>query len=307
MSRNTCLAALLAASACGPTAPMTTETSGDASSSSGASASTTTTNATSTSTTAEPTTGASSSASGSDSSGGQMFITPTDFHCAAAHGARCFPCSLWQQDCGPGNKCAPWSSSGSGSWDQEVCTPVDRNPDHAGDPCTTDGEPKGHDSCDATSVCLHGSGTTEGVCTPLCMGTQQDPICPDGTTCVIANDGVFTLCLPNCDPLAPACAGTDICIPHPSDPGFVCVTDASGADGQLFGACSFINGCDPGLHCADPAHAVECDPMGDGCCLPYCDLTMPTCPGAMQECLPWFDPDPAPPGLEKVGACMLPP
>ena len=47
--------------------------------------------------------------------------------------------------------------------------------------------------------------------------------------------------------------------------------------------------------------------MTFGCCLPYCDLDLPnTCPGQGLQCVPWYEPGEAPPGLEDVGVCHLP-
>ena len=115
------------------------------------------------------------------------------------------------------------------------------------------------------------------------------------------------LCLPGCDPLLQGCGDGDLCIPDPGDPArFICVLDASGDEGQVFDECEFVNACDPGLYCVAPALGAECPPEAPGCCLPFCDTTMPSCPGAGQECLPWFEMDQAPPGFENVGLCGVP-
>jgi hypothetical protein len=90
--------------------------------------------------------------------------------------------------------------------------------------------------------------------------------------------------------------------------GFICVIDASGEEGQVFDPCEYANACDPGLICADPLSAEECDPQAPGCCLPFCDLTAPpSCPGNGQKCLPWYEVGRAPPGYENLGTCGLPP
>jgi len=120
---------------------------------------------------------------------------------------------------------------------------------------------------------------------------------------------VLTLCLPFCDPLLQDCPGDDLCIPNPQDnQAFLCVLDASGAGGQEFDACEYINACDKGHLCANPQLASECDAMAIGCCLPFCDLSEmgASCPGANQTCLAWYDEGVAPPGYENVGVCGIP-
>lgn len=44
-------------------------------------------------------------------------------------------------------------------------------------------------------------GVLMGVCTEFCQGTENNPICPPLTSCLIANGGSITLCLETCDPL----------------------------------------------------------------------------------------------------------
>ncbi|MEZ4449138.1 MAG: hypothetical protein R3B09_06635 [Nannocystaceae bacterium] len=70
--------------------------------------------------------------------------------------------------------------------------------------------------------------------------------------------------------------------------------------------CDFINACDPGSYCGDPAIYPGCDPNAAGCCIPFCSLKAPDC--AMgTACQPWYDPmDGVPPGYEDVGACVIP-
>jgi hypothetical protein len=49
-------------------------------------------------------------------------------------------------------------------------------------------------------------------------------------------------------------------------------------------------------------------PAAIGCCLPFCDTAddPAMCPGAGQECIPWYEMGTAPPGFEQVGICGIP-
>lgn len=305
----------LLAAACGPDAPMDTE---------GSTSGTTTTTTTSTtggptsSTTTAPGSTTSAPTTTEDSAGGTTadspFIVPPDF-CGLgegdALGLRCTPagCSVWDQDCPRGQKCVPYSGDGDGVWESERCVAIAADPGQPGEPCSYEKSvAAGLDTCDLGAVCWHVlAGSLEGTCVAMCKGAGGDPICDDPTTvCASSNEGVLNLCLPACDPLALDCAADELCVSIGGN--FVCTQDVSGEEGQVFDPCVFVNDCDPGLFCADPMAASECDVQAIGCCLPLCDLDLPAnCPGALQECLPWFEPGEAPPGHEDVGACALPP
>jgi hypothetical protein len=169
----------------------------------------------------------------------------------------------------------------------------------------------GEDTCDKHSMCWNVHWETGiGYCVAMCTGSPDQPMCEQPKHhCAIYGDGVLTLCFPRCDPLAQDCPNAELCIPNPMDStSFICVLDASGDEGQAFDPCEYIDACDAGLLCANPALAAECDPMFGGCCLPFCDLSImpPLCPGAGQQCLPWYDEGQAPPGYENVGVCGLP-
>lgn len=213
-------------------------------------------------------------------------------------------CDHWAQDCLAGEKCSAYADNGGSSWNNTKCVPVKENADQPGDECTVDGNGvSGFDSCDKGAMCWGvNPDTGKGVCVELCKGTAEAPVCDPGFQCAIANN-VLNLCLPSCDPLSQDCAGDDLCIPNGE--AFLCVLDASGDEGQAFDPCQYANACDKGLYCMDPVYASECDPNGGGCCLPFCDTKAPDCPGAGQQCLPWYE-GTAPPGYEKVGICGLP-
>jgi len=312
--RPAILAALLA-SACGPEPGSTTE--GSSSSSSGAPpglpttteppvVTTSTSTSTSTSEPALPDLGGSTTTT----SGGEPFISPPDggsgcFAPAGRSVSRC-QCDPWIETCGD-DKCSPASTDDDPVWDELKCVPLDPDPAHAGESCTVAGGVlTGADSCDLESMCLHvDPDTLVGTCVANCGGFSHDPQCPLGTACLVDADWVLHLCLPLCEPLLGDCPMGQACIHNGFQPAtFVCMPDLPGVPGALFAGCDRL-GCAPGLFCGDPQAAAECDPELPGCCLPFCDLEAPGCPGAMQTCQPFFGDDPAPPLHKHVGRCTL--
>jgi hypothetical protein len=224
-------------------------------------------------------------------------------------------CDVWAQDCPDDEKCMPWANDGGSSWNATKCSPLDQNPKQPGDDCSVEGSGvSGVDDCDVASMCWDVDPETNvGYCVSFCGGTADAPTCEDPeTVCAIYNDGVLPLCLFGCDPLLQDCPNDDLCVPAPgADQGFVCVLDASGEEGQFQDPCEYVNVCDPGLFCANADVVPGC--QGSlGCCSEFCDLTDPdpnaACSGAGQgqECVPWFEEGQTPPGLEHVGACVIP-
>lgn len=298
--------------ACGPQAPMTTGGGTDdqppATSSESASTTrpdlTTTTTSTSTSQEPEPT---SSTTTGVGfvqiPDGGPCYVDPDDYQ------VRCPECSTWHQDCPPDYKCSPFADDGGDAWNALRCvelTPELRQP---GEPCTVEGSlVTGRDDCDRDSMCFYiDPDTLTGTCVPFCDGTADAPECPIGTACLIANDGVLAVCLPTCDPLTASCPQGHVCGPNTWSPeAFVCRPDVSGDGGQAFDDCNNPAACDPGLACAPAELADECDPEAGNCCLPFCDLNAPACPGMTLQCLPYFGEALLLPGLEHLGLCRLP-
>src|SRR5690606_7338269 len=99
------------------------------------------------------------------------------------------------------------------------------------------------------------------------------------------------------------CEAGETCLPPSlgADAGLVCQpTDDPPA--PLFAPCQRPAACEPGLLCTHSSLAHTCDPMEPGCCLPWCDTTNPACPVDLQ-CLPWYEDNEAPVGLEHVGVC----
>lgn len=216
-------------------------------------------------------------------------------------------CDIFEQDCPEGQKCNAWSSDGDNSWDSTKCVPIDPNPDPVFAPCTVEGfGASGVDSCVKGAMCFGvDEETLQGTCVELCTCSPENPICNlTPATCLIANDGVLALCLPSCDPLNPnACPGDQVCISNPQDPAvFICITDASGGEGQVFDPCEFANACDPTLLCANPALLPGCNQDAAGCCVPFCDLSAIDCPPGA-DCLPWFEEGQAPKCFEDIGVC----
>lgn len=219
-------------------------------------------------------------------------------------------CDLWAQDCPVGEKCMPWANDGGFVWNDARCTPIDSAPGQPGDACTVEGSGvTGIDSCDIGSMCWNVDEDNNGVCQSLCQGTQNSPLCDNpAEACVPFNDGALPLCVPQCDPLL-GCPDGEGC--YPADGGFVCVPDASGPDLGGYGdACEFVNACDPGLLCANPAVVPGC--VSSGCCTNYCDLSeeeaSADCGGVSegQECISAFPEGMLLPGLEDTGICAIP-
>ncbi len=220
-------------------------------------------------------------------------------------------CSVWDQDCGDGEKCSAWANDGGSSWNATRCVPLDPNPAQPGDPCTVEGSGvSGIDSCDVSSMCWDVDPEMNmGTCVAFCTGSENAPVCDDPTTsCSIANDGTLILCLPTCDPLTQDCAEGQAC--YPIDNSFVCAPDASGEDqGADNDPCEFLNACDMGNICVNPAIVQGCPAGSGGCCQNVCDLTAdPADQGCdtMETCEPWFEEGMVTPGFEDVGVCALP-
>nr|WP_293175439.1 hypothetical protein [Nannocystis sp.] len=219
-----------------------------------------------------------------------------------------FQCDIWNEDCPEGQKCMPWDDTNMGSWNATKCSPVQENPGQKGDECTVTGSATdGIDSCDKHLLCWYVDDMNVGTCIDMCTGSEEAAMCGNGESCDVSNMGSLILCLSTCDPLVQSCPGDQICFFDGVDQ-FICDFDASGEEGQYGDACAFVNVCDYGLFCSDPAGVPDCVDAS-GCCSPYCDLSVAenTCPGApMQECVPWYTEGSEPPGQENIGACQIP-
>lgn len=220
-------------------------------------------------------------------------------------------CDVWSQDCPKGEKCVPWANDGGDRWNAAHCSPIARDPQDPGESCAVEGSAQsGIDDCVEGAVCWHvDDATLDGTCVAQCGGSEAAPECADGLACMIANEGVLTLCLPTCHPVMPDCLAYEVCV-FVGD-GFFCAPDDSGDAGQHGDPCEFINSCDPGLLCLAAIGVAGCeDPLA--CCGEFCDLAAPDpdtqCTGmaAGEQCIPWYEDGEAPPGYQNVGACVLP-
>ena len=218
-------------------------------------------------------------------------------------------CSPMAQDCPEGEKCTSVACEvGSGSWDSNVCRPI-QGTASPGDECMyTDGNGvSGNDTCGEGALCWNADADTGlGVCIAFCEGSQETPTCAAGFTCAILNDGALPICLPGCDPLAQDCsAANELCLPDPAGTGYICALDASGGMAPYGTPCEYANVCNPGLVCANSDTVPEPECAGAaGCCTPMCSISGgEACPGDGQTCEPMFDPQP--PGFEDVGLCLV--
>ena len=213
-------------------------------------------------------------------------------------------CSVFAQDCPQGFKCNPYSNDGDLALDDARCVPVVDDPDQVGEVCELDGNGQaGLDSCDVGALCswMPDGFPTQTLCIELCSGSEAMPRCAtDESTCFVRDYGEEHYCFPNCDPLGPACSNGWSCLPSLED-GFVCGPYALGELSQGE-PCEYASQCEQGLLCAPAAPSLCGDPSKD-CCLPFCDLGAPNCPGST-VCEPWYDDPPA--GNDHVGVCRDP-
>lgn len=239
---------------------------------------------------------------GSETSGSTTDMTGNDFILTPDGGGGSIECSQWDQDCPPGQKCTAWANDGGNAWNATKCVPVVGDPDAVGEPCTVMGSGvSGIDTCDVGAMCWDvDSKTNSGTCRAFCSGSESNPQCAPDHYCTLTAEGVLTICIPNCDPLAQDCGEGQGC--YGISDTFVCAPDASGKDGNFGESCEFINGCTAGLICGPQGSVPGCED-GGGCCTSYCDTTEATpCPDGL-ECEPYYAPGQAPPNYENVGIC----
>jgi hypothetical protein len=231
------------------------------------------------------------------------------FLCKPDGGTIEIECDIWAQDCPRGEKCMPWANDGGKTWNATRCSPVDDTPAGVGEPCTAEGSGvSGTDNCELGAMCFGvDDETLEGTCVAMCGGSEANPMCADGSACALGGDSVLALCLPICNPLGQDCVEGDAC--YPVGDAFMCVPIFQ--PGGFGAACDSVASCDPGFFCANPEAVPGCED-DVGCCSSFCDLAVmnasETCPGVAdgQQCVPWWEDGRAPPGLESVGACVIP-
>lgn len=188
-------------------------------------------------------------------------------------------CDPWSENCPAGQKCMPFATPGSPTWDAVKCVNVVADARAPGEPCTVFSHPtSGIDDCQHHAMCWDVDAELHGTCVAMCIGDGFNSMfCANGNTCVKANDNVILVCLARCEPLLADCPEDQVCLP--AGPDFACAPDASGTGGQAFTPCEVGNGCDPGLICDSSDHSVLCANDSAECCLPVCDLEGPdSCP-----------------------------
>lgn len=209
------------------------------------------------------------------------------------------PCDPFVQDCPEGEKCVPYADR-SGTWDSNKCVSVDGD-GQPGEPCTYGGVVEATDDCDATSHCWETQevdGQLVGICRAFCGGTFDNPMCAEGTACLIANQGNINLCLPTCDPIQQDCPDGQACTWGSTE--FFCFVTQQ--DGSLGDPCD-MSECGPGLMCAMAEVLPECD--ASACCGQFCSLSAPVCDWVGTECVSFWEGEPVP-GYEDVGFCVVP-
>lgn len=210
-------------------------------------------------------------------------------------------CNVWLQDCPAGEKCRAYSPTHSW-WTTIGCVFEDPIAAKVGEPCERSGGIyAGLDSCERGAVCWDVDPLTNlGTCAALCDGAPHDPICPEGSACVLVDPMRAAFCLEPCDPLAP----------DPCTPGYVCtlVADAlaclpaQAAPAAVAEPCERPSDCAAGLACVPGERLPAC--VGAACCTPFCELEQlgAGCPAQAPSCAPALSD--APPGSAHVGVCV---
>lgn len=222
-------------------------------------------------------------------------------------------CSIWEQDCAPGEKCAPWSAEPDLVPDEIRCCPEDANAGQPGDPCVIEGYLGSCiDDCEKGSMCLDFDGDLMGTCQRYCEGSADQPMCEFDEGCLIYFAGV-PFCFDKCDPLVQDCPDGEGCYPDeeaPGGTGFLCLPTIGGSGaGEL---CWLLSGCEPSLLCVTPEFVPGCN-ENFGCCTPLCDITEQPdpCPAVdpALACVSWYvgGQDPPEAAYQNVGACVIPP
>lgn len=171
-------------------------------------------------------------------------------------------CTVFGQDCPPGQKCMPWSNDGFAAYTGATCSPVVPDPKAVGEACVWEGSPyTGLDDCDVGLMCV------ADACVELCGSSGDYAVC-DGDATACAQEGPLPLCMPTCNPL----------VESPCPPGlaclgvaqsFICITPPPvlAAKGEL---CGLGTTCEPGTRCSPAAWLPSC--AGEHCCSPLCEL-----------------------------------
>ena len=224
--------------------------------------------------------------------GGGVFIPALDVGSVST-------CDIFMQDCPNGEKCVPYASMG-GTWDANKCVPV-LGTGTVGEPCLYTGAIDANDDCDEDSACWGIDNMSMGTCTAFCSGTPIQPLCPEGTQCLMSNQGSIAFCVLGCNPITQNCADGEGCFWSGSS--FACASLTQ--DIPLGESCGFINDCAKGLACLSGDSVPGC--ASAACCAEFCDLDCgpDSCTMPNTSCTAFFNGN-APVGDADVGVCVQP-
>jgi hypothetical protein len=219
-TRSTLIVLALLGVACGPPKLI-----GDASDSDSESGEATTGDATTDEVPANPSTSSHADTSTSETDTGDSDTNETNQPFVAVSEVGGCECDPFVQDCPEGEKCVPYDATAGGSWDANKCMAVTGD-QATGEPCVCGGLMDATDDCDATGICVDRDGDTLGTCHAFCMGTADQPECPDNLLCEIAEYGTVALCVEQCHPLLQDCEQPSAC--SGTTPGFIASRAAIG-------------------------------------------------------------------------------
>lgn len=137
---------------------------------------------------------------------GGFFVPHTDL--SDGH----FGCDPFAQDCPESEKCVAYAGR---SWQANKCVLI-LGDGEVGETCILDGFLEATDSCDVDSACWNVreiDGQLVGTCKAFCDGTADNPICAEGYSCLITDEGTITLCIENCDLVLQDCPEGLECVP----------------------------------------------------------------------------------------------
>jgi hypothetical protein len=224
-------------------------------------------------------------------------------------------CTLWADECGPDQKCMPWSLEADEIPDEIRCCAAPESPDLIGEPCEVlDYNGSCIDSCERGAFCvLDDPAGLTGQCRRFCQPGAND--CQPDETCKtfyeLLNDvPTVPLCMEQCDPLNQDCSVPSwLCIPdsptQAGQSGFICVSPPPNEPYGVFEPCALANQCEPGLVCVTADRVPGCS--FTSCCTSYCSLSEGDAPCQALDpnlaCIDWQAPDPT---WVDVGVCALP-
>lgn len=224
-------------------------------------------------------------------------------------------CVLWNDECGPEQKCMPWSLEPDEVPDEIRCCAAPDSPDLVGEPCEVQ-EYNGSclDSCERGALCVLDdpaglTGQCRRYCQPGADSCQPDETCK--TFYELLNDvPTVPLCMEQCDPLSQDCSVPSwLCIPdsptQAGQSGFICVSPPPNEPYGAFEPCALANQCERGLVCVTADRVPSC--TFTACCTSYCSLSEGDGPCQALDpnlaCIDWMAPDPS---WADVGVCALP-